>query len=520
MKRVLVLLFAMVLAIGGTMGRAEAGGTLEAQMGSANYREVSGDMYSWAGFPGPCNVPTQALILLEKQGPLEVILGDTFTYFIQISNRSEMDMISVTLDDVLPEGVTVMNIEPQPTSKDEKGRLRWNIGSVPAKTAKRITVTARADRIGCLATNSLARICYEIPLPLAVRVVKCNVDIKQELPEVADLCDPITMKLTAQNVGSGPAHNVVINDQLPDGLLTADGKSSIQIPVGTMAPYTQQAFTVQLKATKRGTFSNTARITGDRDCEGTDTKQIRIIAPDLSLAAAAPAEGYICTNVPYQIKVSNKGDSPAKDVILVHALGGEFIVTDISDNGKFGAGRVVWNLGVINPGQSRTVAIAGAAKVEGAVVSNMSVTARCAEPKKVSHELNLVGVAGVLTAVSDNCDPVQLGSVVTYTVTASNTGSRNDYDVQYAIDLDEGMEFVSGAGITAVTQTSPRTVTFAPLKVLAKGQTAEWKVNVRAVGAGDKRFTTRLVTRSIVAPVMKSESTNFYQPKMRMVEAK
>lgn len=520
MKRVLAVLIAFVLAMGAGMDGTRAADTLEACMGSANYREVKGNMYSWAGFPGPCNVPTQALILLEKQGPTEVILGDTFTYFIQISNRSEMDMIRVTLDDVLPEGITVTNIEPPPAGKDEQGRLQWEIGMVPAKTAKRITITARADKIGCLASNSLARICYEIPLPLAVRVVKCNVDIKQDLPAVADLCDPITMTLTAQNVGSGPAHNVVINDQLPDGLQTADGKQSFSIPIGTMAPYSQKSFTVRLKATKRGVFKNTAIITGDRDCQGDDTRSIRITAPDLALAAAAPAEGYICTNIPYQIKVTNNGDSTARDVMVVQGIGGDFIVTDISNGGKFGSGRVVWNLGTIAPGGTKTVGLAGSSKVEGRVLSSFSVTAACAKQKTAMHELDLVGVSGVLTSVQDNCDPVQLGSVVTYTVTASNTGSRNDHDVQYAVDLDEGMEFVSGSGVTNVTQSGPKTLVFEPLAVLATGQTAVWKINVRAVGAGDKRFTTRLITRTVQSPVMKSESTNFYQPKMRMVEAK
>lgn len=520
MKRVLALLFAAVLAMGVSMGQAGAANTLEDCMGQANYREVKGNMYSWAGFPGPCNVPTQALILLEKQGPTEVILGDTFSYFIQISNRSAMDMISVTLDDVLPEGITVMNIEPAPSKKDEKGRLHWNVGSIPANTAKRITITARADKIGCLASNSLAKICYEMPLPLAVRVVKCNVDVKIGLPPVSDMCDPFNMTLTAQNVGSGPATSVIMNAMLPDGLETADGKNSISIPIGTMAPYSQQTFTVKMKASKRGTLTAKASITGDRDCEGTDEAQTRIVAPDLALTAAAPGEGYICTNIPYQIRVTNKGDSPARDVTLVQGLGGDFIVTDISDGGKFGAGRVVWNLGVIAPGESRTVGLAGSSKVEGRVLSRFTVNARCARQKTAHHELDLTGVAGVLTALKDDCDPVQLGSIVTYTITATNTGSRNDYDVQYAVELDEGMEFVSGTGVTDVRQTTPGTLVFAPLPVLAKGQTAEWKVRVRAVGAGDKRFTAKLITRSIKTPVAKSESTNFYQSKMKMVEAR
>lgn len=520
MKRVLGSGLALVLALGVFALPARAAQTVAQYMGTANYQEVKGNMYSWAGFPAPCSVPTSALILLEKQGPADVILGDTFTYFIQISNRSAQDMIAVTLEDVLPEGFTVQSIEPQPDKRDKNGRLHWNLGSIPAKAAKRITITGRADKLGCLASNSLAKICYEIPLPLAVRVVHCNVDIKQVLPAIADLCDPITMTLTAINVGSAPATNVVITDQLPDGLETADGQTSITIPVGTIPVGGQQSYQVSLKANRPGDYDNVAIIKGDRNCQSKSSASMRVIAADLSLVAGAPAEGYICTNIPYQIQVTNKGNSIAREVMVVQGMGGEFKITNISDNGKFSGGRVCWSLGDLKPGESRTVGLQGNSAVEGPVFANFSVSGRCVKTKTAKHTLNLKGVAGVLTSLKDDCDPVQVGGTVTYTITATNTGSRNDYDVRYTVELDEGMEYVSGHGASEIAKTSDRVLTFAPIEVLGKGQTAVWQVKVRATSPGDKRFTTKLLTRQLASPVAKSESTTFYQPSMKMVEAK
>ncbi len=520
MKRVLGLGAALALMLGVFASPVWAAQTIQQVMGTANYQEVKGNVYSWAGFPAPCNIPTSALILLEKQGPADVLVGDVFTYFIQVSNRSEQDMISVTLDDVLPEGFTVQKIEPEPTRTGDKGKLQWDLGAIPAKTAKRITITGRADKVGYLASSSLARICYELPLPLAVRVLQCNVDVQQRLPAIADLCDPIELVLTAFNLGSAPATNVVITDQLPEGLTTEDGQSLIKIPVGVIPVGEQRSFRTVLKASRTGDFDNLAVIAGDRNCTGSSTASIRVVSADLRLTAGAPADGYICTPIPYSIQVTNKGNGPARDVIVAHGLGGDFKVTNVSEGGKVGGGRVVWNLGDMMPGETRLVGLEGASKVEGQVFSDFSVSGRCLKTKRAKHVIDLKGVAGVLTSVQDNCDPVRVGGEVTYTITATNTGSRNDHDVQYAVVLDEGMEFVGGTGATEVSKPAGGSVAFAPLPVLAAGQTAAWQVTVRITTPGDKRLTTTLTTRQVTNPVVKSESTTVYQPNMKMVIAK
>lgn len=515
MKRMLAIALAIILTATLAVSQDTA-----RYMGTANYQEVKGNLYSWAGFPAPCKVPTSAIILLEKQGPAQVLLGETFTYNIQISNRSSEDMIAVNLEDVLPEGFELINIEPAP-SKTAEGKLQWNIGTIPAQSAKRIAVTGKAKKLGCMVSNSRARICYEIPLPLAVQVVQCNVDVRTTLPETVDLCDEIPLCVTAFNVGTAPATNTCVTVRLPEGLLTQDGQRSFQIPVGTMPTGAAKTFSVKLRAERKGDFKVSTIIKADRDCQGEAISATKVVGAELELYAAAPGDGYICTDIPYQISVTNKGDSPAKDVCLVDSVNGTFKITNISDNGAFRkGGRVAWNLGTINPGETKSVTLNGNSATEGQIVSTFSVTAACTPGKTATHTLDLVGVSGVLTSVKDSCDPVQINGVVTYTVTATNTGSRSDTDLRYTVKLDEGMEFVKGTGVTSVTQTSADTLTFAPLPALRSGETATWQISVRAKTPGDKRFTAALVTAQLQTPVSKSESTTFYKPNMKVVVAK
>lgn len=519
MKRVLAALAAVVLAAAIPAAPAEAGQTFTQHMGTANYKEVKGSVYSWAGFPAPCTVPTSALILLEKQGPANVLIGDTFSYFIQISNRSEQDMISVTLEDAVPEGFEVQSIEPQPTKVDGNGKLYWDVGGIPARTAKRITLTGRAMKLGCLASASLARICYEIPLPLAVRVLQCNVGVRQTLPPVVDACDPIEMVITAANLGTAPATNVGITGQLPEGLTTEDGQSSIVIPVGQIPVGEQRNFSVKLKAARPGDYDTLVTITGDRNCVSQSAASMRVVSADLELTASAPADGFICTSIPYTIQITNRGNGIARDVKVMQKITGGFDVANVSEGGKTKNNRTIWTVCDLAPGESRTVRLQGSGAKEGNVCSEFSVAARCLPTKKASHVLGLRGVAGVLTGVKDDCDPVQVGGVTTYTITASNTGSRDDHDVRYLVELDEGMEYLSGSGATEVTAIGDGALSFAPLPVLAKGETATWRVSVRMTTPGDKRFTAKLVTAQLTNPVAKSESTTVYQPNMQMVVA-
>jgi len=518
MKRVLGVGLAIAMAMSIALSAATAADTVTA-MGPANYKETKGNIYSWCGFPGPCTVPTSAIVLLEKQGPAEVIIGDTFSYQIQISNRSAMDMIAVTLDDVLPEGFMVDSIEPKPT-KNENGRLFWDLGTVPAKSAKLITICGRAVQLGCLVSNAMAKICYEMPLPLVTRVVQCNVEIRKTLPEVADLCDVIPMCLTVSNIGSAPATNVCITDDLPEGLLTKDGKSSINIAVGTIPVGGYKTFSIDLQATKRGSFTNTAVAIGDRNCRSESSATVKVVAPELQVNVMGPMDGYICTTIPYEIIVTNTGDSPAQDVILVDCVTPGFSVEKVSHNGKVDRkNRIVWNLGTIAPNESVTVCVWGSATAEGQYGQAIEVTARCAQPKNVNTCITLVGVPGVLTSLRDNCDPVIVGGQVTYTITASNTGTRDATKLDYVIELDEGMEYLGGEGATPVTQVDKKKLTFATLPVLPKGATATWTVTVKATSVGDKRFVAKLSTGELQSPVAKAESTNFYQPQMAIVSS-
>jgi len=447
-------------------------------MGNTNHEARKGSMYAWTGFPGPCHKPSAALILLEKMGPYEVIVGDTFTYRIQISNRTDIDVFSVTLSDVLPDGFEVEKIEPQPVSTSGN-EMHWDLGTINARSAKTISITGRATQVGCLVSNGRARICYEMPLPLVTRVIHCDIEVTACLPPEVEICDAIPLEVVVNNTGTGTATGVTARIDLPEGLVTADGRKEIAWNVGSIPVGQAKRYTFRLKAQKTGPFAVPVLAFGDRNCAAAAEASTVVKAAVLYLQITGADKSYIGTKVGYELTVINVGDFDARDVCLVTTFAGPVQPLETSMGRLAKDGKGTFKFGTIPVGESRTVTIAASSTAAGKVFLRGAVGAYCAEEKCAEKVMDVFGVPGILTYLSDDVDPVALNGTTTYTITATNQGTRTSTNLAFTCKLDEGMEFVSGSGATAVTA-SGDTVTFAPLPSLGMQKSATWKVTVRA----------------------------------------
>jgi hypothetical protein len=72
------------------------------------------------------------------------------------------------------------------------------------------------------------------------------------------------------------------------------------------------------------------------------------------------------------------------------------------------------------------------------------------------------------------------------------------------------MSHISSSGVTRSSAEGSK-VTFQPLGSLAPGEKAEWRVNVRAVSAGDVRFKVDMNTDQLSRPVEETEATHLYE---------
>ena len=119
------------------------------------------------------------------------------------------------------------------------------------------------------------------------------------------------------------------------------------------------------------------------------------------------------------------------------------------------------------------------------------------------------GIAAVLLEVVDISDPIEVGGQETYVITATNQGSALDHNVQITCVLEDAQEYVSSDGPTRAT-VEGRTIRFAPLGTLPAKQKATWRVVVKALRAGDIRFSVTMNTQELGRPVEETEATRQY----------
>jgi uncharacterized repeat protein (TIGR01451 family) len=169
----------------------------------------------------------------------------------------------------------------------------------------------------------------------------------------------------------------------------------------------------------------------------------------------------------------------------------------------------MWNIGNLRPGATRTVKARLKSSVMGTVSNTAYAKSEQAPQVSATDKTLLIGVPGILLEVIDSTDPLEVGDVGKYTITASNQGSAPGHDVRIVCEIEDNMEIISATGSTPGT-VAGNSVTFSPVASLPAKQKAEWSIRIRAKTPGDVRFTTRMMSRELQRPVMETESTTIY----------
>ena len=171
---------------------------------------------------------------------------------------------------------------------------------------------------------------------------------------------------------------------------------------------------------------------------------------------------------------------------------------------------VVWNIGDLNPGATKSVDVTLVGTQIGQIVNTASVTADCAESAVAKAPTEIAGIPAILLEVIDEEDPIEVGANVTYMIRVTNQGSLAGTNIKIDIQLENAAEYVSASGATNATANG-KSISLAPVPSLAPKKQAVWKIVVKAVESGDVRFGVNMTSDQIDRPVRETEATNFYQ---------
>ena len=447
------------------------------------------------------------VLKLEKIMPSQVQMGAPFEYTLRVTNLTNCALLDVEVVDHLQDGLVVSSSSPTGVKRD--GKVVWNMNSLGAKQSQTIKVKASASKTGTVGNCATAS--YLMPACAKAMVVKPALTITKTAPASALICETIPISMTVKNSGSGSANGVKIVDTLPAGLKTVGGSSTINIDVGTLTAGQSKTYKATLKASRTGSYSNqaTATAAGGLKASSATTRTV-VREPVLTIDMTSTSRQYIGRKVCYTIKVKNTGDAAAGNAVVEASIPSGLTSVRAS-GGKMSAGKVVWNLGSLGAGASRTFEFCGTANKAGTLSSKATAKAVCAKTVADSAQTSITGIAAILLEVIDTSDPVEVGSNETYRITVTNQGSAPDTNIRIKTMLTDEMQYVRSTGATTGSH-SAGVVTFAPLRSLAPKAKTSWTVVVKASDAGKVLFKVTMNSDELGSnTVEETEATNFYE---------
>ena len=451
----------------------------------------------------PTGDPNTSTVMIDKVLPTEVSVGEDFCYEIMVTNLSGNELSNVVVSDQINDIMNVSSSEPRMS-----GSGTWNLGNMKAGEVKTIKVCGEARTIGTI--TNCATIAYDQVICASINVVQPGLELVKSATREVLLCEMIEVKLVVRNPGSGTAKNVRISDPLPQGWTTADGKRSIDINVGDLAPGESRDYAVMCKASSTGSFDNVANATANGGLDARSGQTTTIVRqPDLTVSCDAPELRYLGRNAVATFTVKNDGDGVANNVILTDNFSGCTFVS-ASDGGRATGNTVTWDLGTMNPGATKTVSVTLTSAVPGFCNHEVTVNGDCSDADSCRTRTEYRGIPAILLEVVDVTDPVEVGTQTVYVITATNQGSAPDTNISIEAMLPNSQRFVSASGATNGTHRGG-TVTFAALPRLGVGEKATWRVTIEAVEQADSRFKVVMNTDELTTSVEETEATNLYR---------
>lgn len=456
----------------------------------------------------PTGEAATSAVMVHEVRPREARVGQDYPVEIHVTNRTRGRLQSVMVKADNMQNLAVSSSTPAGNASG--GSMMWNLGDLGPCETKVIKVSAKASKTGSSA--DCLSVSYNNTLCAATAIVEPALIVTKQAPAEVTACDTIVVHYEVKNTGTGVAEGVRVKDTLPAGLTTESGASIVDLDAGTLMAGQAKQATVTLKPSKIGRYESAATASGSGGLSAESAKVATVVKQaSLTITSKCSPKIYLGRDITFEFTVKNTSDTPAANTVVNATMPAGSTFVSATMGGTMGGAGVMWNVGTLNAGESKTVAFSVRPSVIGTFKSEASAVGACVNQVANACQTDVAGIPAILVEVTDNPDPVQVGTETTYTITVTNQGSSADSNIKVVCNLPDGEQFVSGGGASNATA-SGQTVTFATIPTLAPKAVVTYTLRIKAVkGSGDVRMFTDVTSEQFKKAIREEESTTLYE---------
>lgn len=317
--------------------------------------------------------------------------------------------------------------------------------------------------------------------------------LQKTAPAEVQVGQPARFEIRVRNVGRVSADHVVIRDPIPAGTKVLESNppaehtddGSLYWETGSLPPGQEVIVSVDLMPLTEGLVGSVATV----GFQASASARTRSTKPDLRLEHSGPLKVLEGEPVKFSIELSNPGSGAATHVVLE-----EVIPTGLSHSS---GGKLEYEVGMIEPGQTRHLELTLKAAQAGHVVNTL--VARADGNLLVEDVVEMDVVAPKLQVAVQGPKTRYLERQAEFTVSVANPGTASAKNVELVANLPRGLKFVSTNNSGYFDQT--RNAVIWSLEQLPAGEMGRAQFTampvemgsfqVRAEGKADRDLTAR-----------------------------
>ncbi len=458
----------------------------------------------------PLLMAVSPALAVQTLGPRELIVGQVAEYRVRVKNAGQVNAQGIVVTLSIPQWVEVVRAESAQgkTHLDGDGgqrSLQWHLEQLAPGRQSELALKLRPTENRPVALQ-VRWITQPLDSRLQIAVKEARLELSLSGPDQVEFGQRAVYRLTFSNPGTADAKNVKIRLLPIDPTDQADEHVLGTIPAGG-----RKVVEVELVARRRGTLNIQVEATAQGGVSATGAKQVRVLQAQLAVAVQGPKFRYAGTQAEYRVEVANRGDGPARDVVIEAQLPSAARYVDSSHSGRYDEKRGVlrWKVGRLEPGESLSLRAQLEWTAEGKNTLRVQAKGKPQLLAAARVQTQVVGLADLDLDLKGPRGAAPVGKEITYQVILSNQGTKAAESVYLRVQLSPHLQPLAVEGVGEKFQMQGSQIG-ASIDLVPAGKEQVVKIRCRALRPGSHVVRVEAVCPSLNIQLGEQKTTRFF----------